>query len=300
MRLTRKTSLIIAVVCGLGAAILSAVYLLSLPKPAAVEPTVKMVPVVVATVDIPRHALISSDMVGLSQVAETEKPSGALSNLGDAITHLTVEPVVAGQPILASQIERRVGASLAYQVPPKMRAVTVAIDPVSGVAGFLKAGDRVDILATFDVEAEAITKTVLQDVQLLAIDERTAIDGVPSEGEEEGEAKPKAQASTTATVAVTPTQAQRLVLAASKGKILLTLRGPGDRALIPLAPSDTTSLVGVALRRPEEKETAVAEQPIAPGGASPGTQAALPPKAELTRDQKVVVIRGSEQEVVVP
>ncbi len=296
MRLTRKTAIAIAVVCGVGAAILVAIYLLSIQKPPIVEAPKVLVPMVVAKIDIPRNTLITADMLDVVEVEQGERPPTAVRSMGEVVNHLATADIAANQPILSNQFEKRTGASLSYQVPPGMRAVTVAIDPVAGVAGFLVPGDYVDVVGTFRVGDETLATTVLQNVQLLALDHRTAVEGVGTDGNKVE--KPKAQATTTATLAVTPTEAQKLVLAATEGKIRLVLRSPDDRTFKPLPHTDIVSLTGVSPKKAAEE--AAVEEEAPPQAPQPAVAAVAPQKPELTREQKVVVIRGTESSVVIP
>jgi pilus assembly protein CpaB len=308
MRLTRKTAVTIAIVCGLCAAILAYVSYRTVQSKPATKPKVT-VPVVVSTTDIPRRKLITSDMVKLVRVDQEQRPPGSLSSLDEVVNHVSAAPIAAQQPIAASQVERQRGAGLAYAVPTGMRAVAVAIDAVAGVAGFLKPGDHVDVLATFDWQQGAITRTVLQDVQLLAIDDRTVYAESAEGGAANAEAKKgeeaKAKVSATVTLAVAPAQAQSLTLAASKATIRLALRPPEDHALLPLPASDSLVLMGVpsgpaASASPEGPKAAPAAAAPASPPAAASQPAGAPGAGKPSRDQSVEVIRGSETQLVVP
>ncbi|HEY3297498.1 MAG TPA: Flp pilus assembly protein CpaB, partial [Armatimonadota bacterium] len=115
---------------------------------------------------------------------------------------------------------------LAYVIPPFMRAVTVAVDPVVGVGGFLKAGDHVDVVATFVQNDASVTKTVLQDVLLLAAG--TDLNGTSNNPNQAADQKPQGHA----TLAVMPPEAERLILADMRGKLRLTLRRPDDISFV--------------------------------------------------------------------
>lgn len=103
---------------------------------------------------------------------------------------------------------------LSYNIPEDKRAVTVAVNEVIGVAGFIKPGDKVDVIATFAFDPPQST-TILQNVTVLAIAQ-----------EMQSDAEQKAKLSTSVTFALSPSQAERLVLAESLGEIRLALRPP--------------------------------------------------------------------------
>ena len=123
----------------------------------------------------------------------------------------TIEP---GELLLTSKISGfGQDVSVAAQVTPGKRAFTIPIDAVRGVAGFVTAGDRVDILLTRTINREPTTSVILQDVPVIATDQRTDKENT------------RARLAKTATVEVDPRQAAKLTLAQSVGKLTLTLRG---------------------------------------------------------------------------
>ena len=109
-------------------------------------------------------------------------------------------------------------------VPEGYRAMTVRVDEVIGVGGFVQPGDRVDVLATVDrggFRDDPASRVVLQDVPVLTVGEKM---------QEEGEgAKAKRRKVTVVTLQVEPQQGERLALAANEGKVVLALRNQGDR-----------------------------------------------------------------------
>src|SRR5690606_27035208 len=139
----------------------------------------------------------------------------AVQNLQDLQGRITAADIVAGEQVLWSRLlPKGVVPGLAYNIPNDKRAVTVAVNEVIGVAGFIKPGDRVDVIATFAYDPP-LTTTILQTVIVLAIAQDMA-----------SEVEPAAVVSTSVTFALTPNQAARLVLAESMGSIRLSLRPP--------------------------------------------------------------------------
>ena len=113
---------------------------------------------------------------------------------------------------------------VAAQVTTGMRAFTIPIDAVRGVAGFVSAGDRVDILLTRTINREPTTSVILQDVLVIATDQRS------------NKESNRARVAKTATVEVEPSQAAKLTLAQSVGKLTLTLRGMDEEEDTQFAP----------------------------------------------------------------
>ncbi|MCE5217211.1 Flp pilus assembly protein CpaB [bacterium] len=199
MRLTRRVAIGIALVCGGLAAVLTMVYLKSMvPKKPLQPPPPTEREVVVPTVDIPASTIIASGMLTTRKVKVEEAPKSAPSSPAEVVGCVALVPLPSQRPIGMEQVARR-GAGmgrLSGIVPPGMRAVTVAVDPVVGVAGLLKAGDRVDVIATFEVEQDTVARTILQDVELLALGTETSTTPTTEEvkGAEASGAAPQGQA----------------------------------------------------------------------------------------------------------
>jgi pilus assembly protein CpaB len=110
-------------------------------------------------------------------------------------------------------------------IDAESRAVSVKVDPIIGVAGFVNPGTRVDVLATLRNLATRdkvpYTKVVLQDVRVLAIDQQM---------EEAQNGEPELVS--VVTLEVTPLEAEKLAYSAHEGRLQLALRGPGDHEVV--------------------------------------------------------------------
>ncbi|MBC7324510.1 MAG: Flp pilus assembly protein CpaB, partial [Moorella sp. (in: Bacteria)] len=119
---------------------------------------------------------------------------------------------------------------LAFLVSPGKRAATIAVNDVSGLAGLLRPGDRVDVAGTVDVPLgsarETVTSLLIQNVHVLAVNQFADPSPVKSSN--------KSTQTQTITLEVTPQQAQTLILAAERGSVRLLLRSPGDEAEVAL------------------------------------------------------------------
>lgn len=259
-KLTRRSVVLAALCMGLLAALLAYVFL-QREKVRAAQSS-EPVMVVVATQDIPVRTMIEPDMV-----RETTRPVGTLpancaASVREVIGGVTTAALAEDQPVQRAAVSPPTASlGLAYVVPKGMRAVTVALDSIIGVAGFLKAGDRVDVLATFEVnkmgvDKVGVTKTVLQYVELLAIGPEIRPEEVARPASEKA-ARPKEQPN--ATLAVTPQEAEKLILAESEGKLRLVLRPAGDDMWINLAGMRSDALSGV--RPTSRTRTATASRP---------------------------------------
>jgi pilus assembly protein CpaB len=283
-------------------------------KPPVTQPA--MVAVVVMKSSVPAHEEINQAEVELKQFPREQVPSDALRLPAEAVGSIARTELSAGSILKRSDVSPRSAMrGLTFVIPEGMRAVTVALDPISGVGGFVFPGDRVDVLATFNAGREpTLTKTIVQDVEVLAMNEQTVRPVVKepeatNEGSEGAEKAPATQQVRSATLAVTPHQVQLVVLSATKGTIHLALRRRADREQVELPPSHEYALMGGIKLEPmelEEKEPERAEQPPWPTawGPAPGAAEEKPPTEEASAKEgpppaTAEVIKGGEREVVV-
>ena len=115
-----------------------------------------------------------------------------------------------------------------------MRAVSMEVNQVSGVSGFVLPGDRVDVLATVDSRSsfgDAVTRTVLQNVEVLAAGQKT------------GQQDNKPITVQSVTLLVNPEGAETLALALHEGKIHLVLRNPDDQEVVKVASLSTREML---------------------------------------------------------
>ncbi len=179
-----------------------------------------VVPVVVAKQAIGARTRLTAEMLTVKKVPQEYAWRGALSSVDQAVGRVTVLPLAEGEPVVKSALALPENKSaLAFHVPRGFRATTIAVNELSGVAGRLEVGDRVDLVGIFNQDVAGTPKSILllEDVEVLAL------------GREEG-SDPKAKASggyRSITVAVKPDQAVLLALAVERGRIQVLLR-PAD------------------------------------------------------------------------
>jgi len=284
-QITKGKVLATALVLGLMTAALVYYFLASKAREARANTQV-----VIAAQEIPRGTVISADMLRETQMMADGAEMETASSTEMVIGKVAKDRFGAGEPIALAGIRPR--DHFAYIIPPFMRAVTVALDPIIGVGGFLKPGDHVDVVATFNVNDGSVTKTVLQDVELLA----TGAEMVSAEGgkREEPTAQPNA------TLAVMPTDAEKLILAESKGKLRLTLRRPDDTSFVETKGITGRTMLGQVPPDVPEKSQGYAAvyQPSPPITSAVDYQAPkLEPLAPPEPSGKtIMIIRGTKVE----
>lgn len=148
-------------------------------------------------------------------------PAGYISSSELAVGRGLMRPVQTNEPFLDSKLAPKgAGGGLSVTIAEGMRAVSVRVDEVVGVAGFVLPGTRVDVLLTLEKSvqsAEPLTQVLLQNIQTLAAGQQV---------QQDKDGKPKTVP--VITLLVTPEQAETLTLAANQGRIQLALRNTLD------------------------------------------------------------------------
>ncbi len=178
------------------------------------------VDVIVAADDIQVGARIEEHDVRAVKYPASALPAGTFGARGKVLGRGVILPISRGEFILPSKLApENAGSGLPSLIPPGMRAVSVRVNEVVSVAGFVGPGTRVDILLTGtpNGSSEDQTTTVLQNVAVIA-------SGHTLERNAAGEA----QSTPVITLLVSPDDAERLTLASSEGHIQLALRNPLD------------------------------------------------------------------------
>jgi pilus assembly protein CpaB len=246
----RNTTLIMALVAGIAAAVLAYVFLAhqATPPPPGPPPPPQVQTVVVASRDIAVREPVTPGMVELQTVPVTKAVANAATTLSAVEGQIAVNPITKGAQIAITDVHQKsTDLGLSMGIHKGMRAVTIALDPVSSVAGFVKPGDNVDVLCTFNgrTQGTSLTRTVLQNVPLIATGAQVLPTSAPppsntgtGNGDTNGNAAnpdntpgPKPVEVPNATVEVTPVDAEKLVLAAQRGRLILTLRSMGDTSV---------------------------------------------------------------------
>lgn len=198
-------------------------FLWAKTKAPKTEATTRVVAVVR---DLPTGSRLRKEDLKVIEVFTKNAPQAALTTPAEALGRALIHPISANEPLTTTRLTSTSGAEgAAAVITPGKRAVSVSFTDASGAAGLLQPQSRVDVLYTRTGSAvEALTVTVLEDVEVLSIGRALQVDPTQK----------AAQASSTqqrtATLIVTPEEAQRLELAKNQGRISLSLRNPLDRS----------------------------------------------------------------------
>jgi pilus assembly protein CpaB len=188
-------------------------------EPKSAAPTVK---VVVAAHDLPMGTVVKEDDVKLADWSGAV-PAGSSSDVNAVVKRGVLTTIYDKEPLLESRLAPLgAGGGLAAMIPPGMRAVAVPVNEVVGVAGFVVAGTRVDVLISGNSPGNSnnlgtMTKTLLQNIEVLSAGQ---------DFKKDAEGKPVTVQ--VVNLLVTPEQAEQLSLARSQTTIQLVLRNPLD------------------------------------------------------------------------
>ncbi len=261
----------IAAVLGIAAAIVGYYGLRALAARAAAGTGSNFRDVVVTTADLTYGVKLERTMLAVARYPKDAVPAGAYSSTDSVMGQTTKVFMGAREPVTAIKLSSR-GGGLSMLVRPSMRAASIEVNQVSGVSGFVLPGDRVDVLVTVDphtASGNSITKTLLQDIEVLAAGQKT----------QQKDATPLTVQSVT--LLVDPEGAEKLAHALHEGEIHLVLRNPEDQAKVDVSTYSTGEMMGQSVTRVERRV----------GGKV--VTVTLPPPAK--RDAgKVRIIRSAE------
>ncbi|HEX3039426.1 MAG TPA: Flp pilus assembly protein CpaB [Caproiciproducens sp.] len=189
--------------------------------------------VVVAAKDIKANTTITGDMVTVSEIETEAVLPNAVRDLPLAVGAVMKTDAVVGEQILSDRLikaGKTDSQTLAYSITPGMRAITIAVDNTKGLSGLIKPENRIDLIAQFQVDAQAeksasssavkntpMSKILLQNIKVLATDQTLSKD-----------AKTNSSGYSAITLEVTPQQAVELSFAAKNASLQAILRSPID------------------------------------------------------------------------
>lgn len=231
----------LALVMGIAAARITT----QMAAPPATEGAAKadVVSLVVVRMDLAVASTLSAEQLETVQWPAEHIPSGAVRTIEQAVGRVVRRPLGAGEPVVELALfDLGASGGLPAVIAPEMRAVSVKVDNVIGVAGFVAPGARVDVLATIrrvDLSrAIPFSKVILQNVRVLAVDQKL---------EEIKSGDPELVS--VVTLEVTPTQAEHLVYAAHEGRLQLALRSPGDNLKVVSTSVGVADVLGEARKK---------------------------------------------------
>ena len=250
-----KKVILFALVAALAAGALLYLYLGKLEQ----QNEVKIVyeDVLVAAQDIPAYTEITEEMVAVKQVPQGSSHALAARSTAEAIGYVTESLIVEGEEILPLKLKQpgKSESGLSYLVPEGMRAVTVAVDEISGVAGFLQRGDYVDVICytttSYQPEGQALpedgTSAPTQGTTVIAA-ENVCVAAVGTTLKSASASAESAEeiAYASVTLFLTPADAMRVIQGAKSGVVLVALRASGDHTSVDEQPVISDSLLQTA------------------------------------------------------
>lgn len=250
-------------VVGLGIALVLALVLSTFvynqfQKASAVRPVV-MQNLVVAASPLQLGARLDESNLRVIPWPSNQPVTGMFTRIQDCENRALITPVAENEPILESKLApKEAGVGLPAVIPEGMRALSVAVNEVVGVAGFVVPGTMVDVLATGRLAGnnagDNITRTILENVRVLAAGQKT---------QQDREGKP--QTVTVITLLVAPDEAAKLAMASTEGKIQLALRNTIDtKKADPPAVLEAVLFSNPGAPRPERRSSSPKSAPAPP------------------------------------
>ena len=218
--------------------------------------------VVAAAMAIPYGTKVESRHLKYVEIPNDVAPTGFFMSIEDVVGSVSTTPINRGEILIKERFAaHESGSTLAALVGENMRALTVRVNDVIGVAGFLLPGNRVDVLSSRrDGNRRAVTETILQNIKVLAVDQTATTE------------QNEPVIVRAVTLEMTPAQAEVLVKARTEGEIQLTLRNP---------------LEVVAAAEPEP-------EPEPEAKPQPKPVASKPQPRPVNRSTTVTIIRGTK------
>jgi pilus assembly protein CpaB len=275
-----RNRMLVGAVVAIAIGLLASRYVYKRVQMAGTVRPVQTSQVVVAAERLGLGVRLQSHQLRLVAWPQDDPLPGTFTRVEDCVNRALITPVIENEPILENKLApKEAGAGLPAVIPEGMRALSVRVDDVVGVAGFVMASTMVDVLVTGDLGGggggDSVTRTILEDIRVLAAGQRI---------EQDKDGKP--QTVSVVTMLVDPEQADKLTMASTEGRIHLALRNTIDTKQVSPPPIYRTALFGGAPRPP-----AAVARPSSPRRLNK-TQPVPPPPAPYT----VEVIKGEKRE----
>jgi pilus assembly protein CpaB len=210
---------------------------------------------VVAARSMSMGTLVTRESIKLVPWPSQTPLAGGFSDIESVVDRGLVAPVVENEPISESKLApKNAGAGLPPSIPPGMRAMSVKVDEVVGVAGFVVPGTHVDVMVILPQKDDSVARVVATNIQVL-----TAGTRADQENARDGKPVPL----TVITLLVSPDDAERIALAQVEGRLMLSLRNPMDTVATETRGVRTGGLLGMADAPPVPPKP-VARKPVAP------------------------------------
>lgn len=241
--------------------------------------------VVVAAKPLAMGTLITAEDVKLVAWPSSSPVAQGYTDVKAVLQRGLLSSVVENEPLTENKLASlESGGGLPPTIPQGMRAMSVQVNEVVGVAGFVVPGSKVDLMVTLRRNEDSMTRTVVSNVQVLTADTR-----YDQEKSKDGQPIP----SRVVTLLVSPQDAERITLAQSQGQIMLSLRNPLDNGTAVTEGVRTGSLFGASLA----PDPAPVAKPAAPRRFVPPLRDAtpVPPPVVARPATTVESIRGGKR-----
>ena len=253
------------------------------------KPAVEMVSVVMAKVNIPPRTRIQENMLQIKEIPADMAPAGAVKNFDDVKGVSVKVSIFAGDVLTIQKVFSEAGdEGFTGSIPADCRAVSISVNDLTGVAGFAKPGDKVDLLLVEKGKYSATTNILLQNVPLLSINQDTGNATVSESATSEAISNP-----TIATFALQPPDVLKLISASRVGEIYMMLR-PSNPNQNYVAEMEYT-VESVNAPRPPVRESAPEPRyqsaPVIPENPAPILQTPpvpVVPKIEIIQGDQIV------------
>lgn len=244
--------------------------------------------VVVAARALPTGVRLSAADLKIVPWPSSSMVEGAFSKVEDVVDRGLLASVVENEPMVASKLAARAaGAGLSSAIPQGMRAMSVKVNDVIGVAGFLDPGTRVDLMVTIRHQDDTTSRTVASNVEVLR-------SGTRGDRDRPKDVKTAPAAAAVVTLLVTPQDAERIALAQAEGQIMLSLRNPLDTETTESSGVRTAALFGHAAEpQPVVKAVSVRKAPA----PAPAVVEAPPPAPKIYTVEAIRAAKRSEEVV---
>jgi pilus assembly protein CpaB len=235
-----KRPVIFVALAGLAAMLASVVVYSALKKREAEvqKAMAKTVYIVVAATDMPLGSKIDPGQLKLARWSADAIPDGAFMNPSQVAGAFVKNQFVTNEPIVATKLflGQKTAGVMPLLIPPGMRAVSVQVDEVSDIAGFILPHAHVDILVAVSNQGsregdKPFSKIVLQNVEVLAV------------AQEIEKKRDEPELVKVVTVLVTPQDAERLALATREGVLHLAMRNYSDSKIVLTSGTDVEELL---------------------------------------------------------
>ena len=268
-----RVFIVLALAVTVGGVFAFATYRYVQKVPTAKTAGIQTRPVVIAVANLDLGASLRAEDVRTIDWPAESVPAGAFEHVEDVVGRGLIQPVVQNEAILPNKLaSKEAGAGLPPVIRPGYRALSVRVNDVIGVAGYVLPGTHVDVVATVNPtnqQPDVTSKIVLTNVEVLA--SGTKIERDTEQG--------KPIAVSVVTLLVNPAEVERLTLASTEGKIQLALRNPLDGQAPNTSGIRPAGLLGYVSARPVARIAAAApkESVLAPAPA---------PMVEIIRGDK--------------